>query len=511
MAGKGGNMFNMENLKKFWKSSGLQEIFEILLGPFEGRRRQSYTAYSYFILAGTAIFAMLGYVELFSAYFPQFYDKVQLPQFGWKTFFISLGYVIAFFVFGYALSMIGEYFSNKLPKNKANGTAIFKFIVFIILLGTITFFLATKWGFPHNFSTGYRMMFSQLSMLIAGIAIFVYVSDLNLRRLQNLPAKTVLYLCIACLVVQILPVFGESAKGATRKLCGIQVCDFLVPMFVFGCAWLSARPVLDKGFIRYIKEKKQLKIGLNGIIFLFMFIVLIILWLCQGNLSTGAVYAAMLFFIAWNCNLIDFPEIQRNKYPKNDGGSRLKHWLVCIKCFFKNFFIFIYNGMFSPNKKLLPVLSSAFIIFAALMFYIDVPQKLARSFQGINIVSSESFRWERFTNWVLFDADIRLDIPFGSQSIDFARHKANKGGQGYYSKLAIMKGGANGSMKSNAGVVFPAIGGCEVSNKRLLSEAWSDFIFAVVCSEWGFWKMLFFPDNPCLCSAGLLPRNVCIR
>ena len=301
------------------------------------------------------------------------------------------------------------------------------------------------------FTHSYDLAWSQFKPLAIGLIVFVFMLYFNMEKF--LDKSWILISGIAVALLQILPLFlGQTLNGASRWVFGFQASDVLSLYLIFYAAFLCSADLTK--YTKYRNECETFKGGLLYII-IPMAIVLVLVGGIQKNFSTAVLQAAVFFLILFA------------KGIKFDG-------------------------------KLI-----AFIFVAALLG------------AGMLLIK-EPYRINRLSNWLSHDLDIMMappvnetgkmrsmesgggtapgedmDKPAGSRCIkeitcpgmpysrwdsDYRGYISEDGRQAFYSKISVISGGLAGQ--------GPAGGRVNATRHLAISE--SDYIFSVLCSEWGF-------------------------
>lgn len=432
-------------LKNFWENicSDLKIIFkELLPSPFNGNHKmiQDGNHYSFIMLLCVVAFALFGFAELVSVYLPQFYDKIELPVWSWPEILLIL------ITFGGLVILLGfgKKINDKVDSIPRSKTILPYLKLFCFICFNVWVFFAAR-AYPGTMK-GYKTLLGQFSSLVIGFSCFIYISDLPLRKLRKLSGLFIFAACFLLLVIQFLPLFDSpDAGGVHRAFKGIQVCDLLAPMTVLFLSWLGVQDKINKWLIL-----------LSYLVFYGT--VIGVIWIFQSNFSTAALYACIALITAWNGSLI-------SKMP-------------------------ILNKLSFDKEKKTLLGGVVFVIVAGIVVLGTLQYKGVKLIDG-----SVSYRNARFANWVNYDADVLLRPKKDKEGIaeDYIKYINGAGAQGFYSKIAIMRGG----------IIPKGAGSSVVNNKRKLEVSWADFIFAVMCSEYGFiimagiillvaWIMLLF-------------------
>lgn len=406
----------------------IKEIFD----SFSMEDRKEISKYSWDFLFWTVLFAFFGLAVMFSVYLPQVFHNFQKMSIEDPMVFgalISLSIVVVLFV-------ICLFWVNKITK--LNGNRSFR----ISLVGLSIFSVVlVGWAFfnPPAIYAESILLLKHIYSFVLGFALFFYVSDLPLRKMKNIRPGVVIVFVIFMLFIQLLPLFfGDKINGAHRRV-GIQVSELLVPTMIFYFSWVGVRQNELNPTWRWI------------FVLLFLVPAFLLVFFAQNNLSTALLYLVMGLIMLWRCDILVFDELPSlNKIPNNKIIS------------------FVVINILSVNK----IMPSVNWIILLIKKYTVISVVLFLSLCAILMTASADFREHRVKDWLKYDFDPRLISPKMS---DFDSYRNKDGAQPVNARIAIIRGGWLG--------VGP--GKSPENNKKKIKEAVNDYIFSVMCSEWG--------------------------
>lgn len=304
-------------------------------------------------------------------------------------------------------------------------------VLITIVAGYVMFGISSVFS-ASLFTHSYELLWKQAEPLLLGIVIFGLFPFFNIARMRS-PSWIYSFAAITLLLQLLPPVFGQTVNGASRWVFGFQASDILSVFLIFYASFLCYGENDGDTF-----RRDQCETFFGGIKYIVMPMALILLavGVLQKNFSTAVLQCAI-------------------------------------------FCLMLFLGKISLNKKLMGILLAGALLCGGLLLY------------------KEQYRLNRLENWLAHDLDITLspmldegkNMPEGRKASAFRfwdsdlRNYINEDGQqAFYSKISVISGGITGR--------GPA--GGRVNNNRRLAISESDYIFSVLCAEYGFVMIAFF-------------------
>lgn len=431
-------------IKKVWNKFVQSPFVSFVLYPFfKGKDNSEHPWVSWIFLFFVFFFSIVGLAEMFTVWLPYSWPSLQKLDANITTGAENSFYLSLFIV---AVLALFPPFRNLILKFKK-----LNLILFIVLVGSVVF--AAFFKKPAIY-TELQLLLSQIYSFILGFALFFYISDLPLRKLNRMPewaAFSIMF--IICWVLQLITgIWGTEVNRAKRWLFHMQMSEFIIPAMIFFFAWVDSN-----------KDKvPEIRRGLY-VLGLFFVPVIICVGGCQKNMSTALIYCIIGVLMFSQCEII-----QRPPLTQEELGLLMILKRECVS--WKNF----YNILLKEMQKFRLLANHATLKLNLVLIVLALS---VLSF-GYFAKGSSDYRGQRITNWIAFDLDPLLKP---SEDRYFETYRHGDGAQPVNAKIAIISGGISGK----------GPGRNLENNKRKLNEASTDYIFSIICSEWGFLWILF--------------------
>lgn len=429
-------------IKKVWNKFVQSPFVSFVLYPFfKGKDNSEHPWVSWIFLFFVFFFSIVGLAEMFIVWLPYSWPSLQkldanIVAGAKLSLYVSLCIAVALAFVPFLILKFKEWLS---------------LVLFIVLVGSVVF--AAFFKKPAIY-TELQLLLSQIYSFILGFALFFYISDLPLRKLNRMrewAACSIMF--IICWGLQLITgIWGTEVNRAKRWLFHIQMSEFIIPAMIFFFAWVDSN-----------KDKvPEIRRGLY-VLLLFFVPVIICVGGLQKNMSTALVYCLIGLLMFSQCEIIQRPPLTQEK-----PGLLMILKRECVS--WKNF----YNKILERMKKIKWFANHTKWKFNLVLIVLVLS---VLSF-GYFVKGSSDYRGQRITNWIAFDLDPLLKP---SEDRYFETYRHGDGAQPVNAKIAIISGGISGK----------GPGRNLENNKRKLKEASTDYIFSIICSEWGFLWILF--------------------
>lgn len=333
--------------------------------------------------------------------------------------------------------------SIQTPEFRLESRMLILVVFFYIVLGLAMSASPTLYSKSANLAVGgmnFDALISQAFFMALGFAIFLLSPFVNVDIFRK-PACFILFSVVVAILQFLPPIIGQTLNGASRWLFGVQVSDILAIYLIFYAAFICSDGEISQ-------ECETLK---GSLIYILVPLGLVVFFVgaWQRNFSTAALLSLSTCIILW-------------------------------------------LGRIRIDRKLLIGL-----VIVALL-------------GGAWVFSNEAYRLNRLKNWMKYDlvsmspriekkekpVQTEMKVPSENENAteekkthsfrewdeNFRNYVFGDGSQAFYSKLSVMSGGP--SMSGSLIGFGPGGGRINASGKLAISEA--DYIFSVLCAEWGF-------------------------
>lgn len=339
--------------------------------------------------------------------------------------------------------------------------AVFIYVVLGIALSASPLFFSK----PDSIST----ITNQSIYMAIGFLIFLLFPFIRLETLID--RKVFLWFTLFVIFMQIMPpIAGQTLNGASRWFLHFQVSDILAFYLVFYAVFvcsdndISVKCTTMLGFFQYI----LLPIGIVA--------VLVAIW--QNNASTAALLCVSTGIILWLGGKFDNKKIilmivlaliaSVCVFSKPYRLARISNWWT-YDCRTMSPILNEDNGKSNNDGTTNENLSS----------------------QNMSQADYEQYNAEKSNAEKLYSKSANKRKKYLPNDWDekFRAYAFGDGMQAFYSKLSVLSVGFDKPYTRLVGF-FPGRGRVNASGRLPISE--SDYIFSVLCEEWGFLGILIF-------------------
>ena len=341
--------------------------------------------------------------------------------------------------------------------------------------------------------------FTPKNMLIMALSAsaFVFFPFFNVKKFQKISWLVAAGAVVA--FVQILPpILGQTLNGASRWFLGFQVSDLISLYLVFYTASICSE--------RNYKIKRECRtfIGVLKYVVLPLGVFACLVGILQKNFSTAALQMLSALVILWIGGIVKLTDklFISLFVAAAIGAALMIHYQPYRGARVRNWINYDLDLAMSPleakpktENKDKPANASDSVATtgnAGISEENTSENNANENYSGDNLPATDSEG--RNTHDIEADPPYMPDqkdmennaeeqqarrtgpLPYRQWDNTFRDYAMGAGSQAFYSKIAIISGGISG--------LGPAGSGINANNKLAVSE--SDFLFSVLCSEYGF-------------------------